>query len=134
MSQGAKAQGPSHRSFGLSVGGVFALMTAWFLWRGRMTAATVTGVLAATLILPALVWPAILKHPAALWFRFSHLLGWVNTRILLSTLFIVVLTPLGVVMRVFGWDPLGRRGRPETAGWAAYSARQRELKHYERMY
>ena len=125
---------PRGRSFGLSVGGVFAAMTVWFFWRGRMTAATVCGVLAAALILPALVWPSLLRRPAALWFRFSHLLGWVNTRILLTTLFIVVLTPMGVVMRLFGWDPLGRRRRPATAGWAAYSARQREPKHYERMY
>jgi hypothetical protein len=130
----ASAMNPNPRSFGLSVGGVFALMTALFLWRGRMTAATVTGVLATVLILPALVWPSLLRRPAVLWFRFSHLLGWVNTRILLSALFIVVFTPLGVMMRLFGWDPLGRRRRPATAGWAVYSARQRELKHYERMY
>lgn len=134
MSQSTNAKIPSNRSFGLSVGGAFALIAALFLWRGRMTAATVTGVLAAVLILPALVWPSLLQRPANLWFRFSHLLGWVNTRILLSTLFILVLTPLGIVMRLFGWDPLGRRRRPATAGWAAYSARQREPKHYERMY
>jgi hypothetical protein len=134
MRQDSVQTTPSHRSFGFSVGGVFALITLWFLWGGRMTAATVTGVLAVALILPALVWPALLRWPAAAWFRFSHLLGWVNTRILLSTMFIVVFTPLGVIMRLFGWDPLGRRRRPATAGWAAYSTRQRELKHYERMY
>jgi hypothetical protein len=132
--QGSPRKIPSPRSFGLSVGAVLVLITLWFLWRGRIATATVTGILAAALVLPALVWPALLRRPAVLWFRFSLLLGRVNTRILLSALFIVILTPLGVVMRVFGWDPLGRRRRPATAGWAPYSARQRESKHYERMY
>lgn len=109
------------RSFGLSVGGVYALLTLWFLWRGRTTAATATGGVAVILIVPALVRPALLCGPSGLWWRFSHLLGWVNTRVLLSALFVAVLTPVGVLMRVGGWDPLRRRQRPEGSGWVAYS-------------
>lgn len=37
-----------------------------------------------------------------LWMRFSHLLGWINTRIILALLFYLVLTPVGLVARMVG--------------------------------
>jgi hypothetical protein len=134
MTGGDRRRPPGLRAFGLSVGGVFALVALWFAWGGRDTASTVAGALALALIVPALLRPSLLRRPAAAWFRLSRALGWVNTRLLLSTLFVVVLTPMGVVMRLAGWDPLSRRQRPAATGWVPYSARQRERRHYERMY
>jgi hypothetical protein len=44
-----------------------------------------------------------------------------------------VLTPLGLIWRVTGKDPLSRK-RARWNGWSAYPARYRDRKHYERMY
>lgn len=122
------------RSFGLSVGAVLALVAIYFLWRGRAVAGIVAGVTALLLVVPAFVAPSILKVPSALWWRLAHLLGWFNSLVLLSATFAFVLTPLGTLFRLFGWDPLTRRPRAGASGWVPYPERQRDPRHYDRMY
>jgi hypothetical protein len=40
------------------------------------------------------------------WMVFAMALGFVNTRILLTLFFYLVLTPIGLLLRLFGKDPL----------------------------
>ena len=58
---------------------------------------------------------------------------YVNARVLLTVLFGLVLTPLGLVWRVTGKDPLARR-RSTWQGWSAYPSRYQDRQHYERMF
>ena len=48
------------------------------------------------------------------WMAFANVLAWVNTRILLVLFFFVVITPVAVVMRLFGKDLLSQRLEPGT--------------------
>src|SRR4029077_6742554 len=121
------------RSFGVSVGGVLCLIAVVLVWRGKLTRAEwVVGVGAVLLVL-GIVRPSLLKWPSAGWWRFAKALGYVNARILLTVLFGFVLTPLGLLWRLTGKDPLTRR-RDRWSGWSAYPDRYRNRKHYERMY
>lgn len=129
-----KAAVPQERTFGLSVGGVCALVAAYFLWRGRTTSAVMFGLVAVGLILPALTRPSLLRVPSALWWKVAHGLGWLNGRILLSGMFLLVFTPVGMIFRLAGRDPLGRGRRGSGSGWVPYPERQRNPKHYDRMY
>ena len=122
------------RSFGLTVGTACALFAALGLWRGHLVVAKGMGIAAVLLLVPALLRPSLLAGPAALWTKFSHGLGWVNARVLLSALFLLVLTPLAVVLRAVGWDPLRLRHARRGSGWVPCPARHRDPKHYERMY
>lgn len=122
------------RTFGLSLGAVCALVAAYFLWRGRTAPAGILGVLALGLILPALIRPSLLRIPSALWWKFVHALGWLNARIVLSGVFLLVFTPVGMILRLAGRDPLGRGTRGSGSGWVPYPERQRNPRHYERMY
>jgi hypothetical protein len=56
------------------------------------------------------------------------------TRLILGMVFFLVVTPIGVVKRLSGWDPLSRRGRRSASYWRPYSERQRNPRHYEKMY
>ena len=60
-------------------------------------------------------------------------LGYVNARVILTVAFALVLTPLGVVWRVIGKDPLTRRRR-NWPGWSPYPERFRDRDHFTRMY
>ena len=122
------------RSFGLSVGAVCGLLAAFTLWRGKPTTTVVLGLIAAALLVPAVTRPALLRIPSRLWWRLAHALGWVNTRVLLSACFFLVLTPRGTVRRRWGWDPLHRRTGRQDSGWIPRPARYQDPKHYERMY
>lgn len=122
------------RSFGLSVGTVCALLAAVSLWRGREIPALIGGCLALGLLVPAVIRPSALRIPSALWWRFAQALGWFNARVLLSAVFFLVATPLGLGLRLAGWDPLRLRNRVRGSGWTPYPERMRDVKHYEHLY
>jgi len=68
--------------------------------------------LAALFLVPALAFPKALGPVHRVWMRIGHALGWVNTRILLTLVYYLVITPMGLAMRALGKDPL-RRARPD---------------------
>jgi hypothetical protein len=121
------------RSFGVSVGAVLCAIAIVLAWRGRVTRAEWLGGVGAVLLVLGLVRPSLLKWPSAAWWRFAQALGYVNARILLTVLFGLVLTPLGLLWRLTGKDPLTRR-RAQWSGWTDYPARYRDRRHYERMF
>ena len=100
------------RSFGLLVGGIFAIIGVWpLLLRGdalRLWALILSGLL----LVSALLLPSILKPIYHVWMRLGAILGWVNTRIILAIGFFLVFSPMGLVMRVFGRDALLRKLDP----------------------
>jgi hypothetical protein len=58
------------------------------------------------LLLITMVWPKAFKPLAGLWFGLSHLLNSVVSRVILSILFFVIVTPIGVIRRWRGADAL----------------------------
>lgn len=62
--------------------------------------------LAIILLLISMVWPRLFRPLAALWFGLSHLLGTVMSKVLLTIVFFVMLTPIGLIRRWAGADPL----------------------------
>lgn len=128
-------KGPANpeRSFGVSVGAVLCVIAGLLVWRGRIERAEVVGTIGVLLFVLGLVLPSALKYPSAGWWRFARTLGYVNARVLLTLLFVAVLTPVGLAWRLTGKDPLTRR-REKWPGWSPYPARYRDSKHYTRMY
>jgi hypothetical protein len=123
---------PSERSFGLSVGAASMAFGALLAWRGHHRAGAVVAIVGLVLVCGGLLAPAALRVPNRVWWRFATLLGWINSRILLTVFFFLVLTPAGVLMRLFGRSPL-RAVRPDT-NWSRCDERRRTAKHYEHLY
>jgi hypothetical protein len=128
-----KAANNQARSFGLSVGAVLCAIDLFFWSRGRLVRAEITGAMGVLLLVPGLVYPAVLARPAALWWRFSHALGRINARVLLTLVFGAVFVPMSILWRLTGKDPLGRR-RDRFSGWSPYPVSHRNSTHYTRMY
>jgi hypothetical protein len=128
-------KGPANpeRSFGVSVGIVLCAIAAVLWWKGRIFRAEMVGGVGVVLLAAGLVYAPVLKYPSAAWWRFSRALGYVNARILLTLLFLIILVPLATIWRVIGKDPLMRR-RDRFPGWSPYPSRYRDSKHYKRMY
>ncbi len=57
----------------------------------------------------ALVWPIFLYPFFRFWMALGDILGWINTRIILGVLFYFLFMPLGLMMRLFGYDPMLRK-------------------------
>jgi Saxitoxin biosynthesis operon protein SxtJ len=61
------------------------------------------------------VLPRSLTYVHRVWMAAGEALGWVNTRIILSVIFYGLVTPMGIIMRRFGRDPMQRRFEPGVA-------------------
>jgi Saxitoxin biosynthesis operon protein SxtJ len=101
------------RSFGFMVGGIFAAIGGWPLVFRAEDPRWWALVLAAFLIVPAAISPAVLAWPHKGWMWIGHVLGWINTRIILGFVFYLIVTPTGLFRRWLGKDPMGRKLRPD---------------------
>ena len=109
-------EGSTDRAFGVVFAVVFLLIAGWPLLYGeplRLWACVLSGLFA----LVALARPALLRAPNRLWMKFGILLGHVVSPVALGILFYAVLTPVGVMMRLTGKDPLRRRRDPGAASY-----------------
>jgi hypothetical protein len=112
-----QAEAKQLRSFGLVVGGAFGVIGLWpLLVRGESLRPWAIA-LATVLIGLGLVWPRSLALAHQLWMRIGHVLGWINTRIILGVVYYVLFTPLGLAIRVLGRDPMRRIFTPETESY-----------------
>lgn len=101
------------RSFGFLVGGIFALLGVWpVVFRGEDLRWWAV-ILAVALIAPALILPKSLGPVYRVWMKIGHVLGLVNTRIILTLVFYGLFTPIGLVMRLLGKDPMHRQFEPD---------------------
>jgi polyferredoxin len=62
--------------------------------------------LAMALLVVTMVWPRAFQPLAGLWFGLTHLLGTVMSTVILTVLFFGLVTPIGLIRRVFGADAL----------------------------
>src|SRR5262245_60271799 len=94
------------RNFGLFVGGVFSVLGLWpMLLHGeppRVWAIVIGG----SLIGLGILFPRALAHVHQGWMWIGHILGWINTRILLSLVFYGLITPIAIVIRIMGKDTM----------------------------
>jgi hypothetical protein len=97
------------RRFGLTVGGAFALLGAVLYWRGRTTTSTAFLVVGAVLIMAGIVIPGRLAPVHRAWMGFAHLLSKVTTPVFMGVVYFLVISPMGLIMRLFGRNPLVHR-------------------------
>jgi hypothetical protein len=101
------------RTFALLVGGIFAVIGWWpVLWRGEVLRLWAV-LLSVGLIVPGIVGPRSLGSVYRGWMILGHVLGWINTQILLGVIFFGLITPMGLVRRLLGKDSMRRSFEPE---------------------
>ena len=110
-------QGSSNRSFGLVFAGVFALIGfAPLISAGGVRLWAV--VLAVVFLVAALAFPGVLTPLNRLWMRFGLLLHRIVSPVVLGIMFFGVITPMGLLMRALGKDPLRLRlDKPARSYW-----------------
>jgi len=79
------------------------LLVAQF-WERQVLIAPAIAVLVITM-----TWPALFRPAARVWFGLSEVLGTVASKVLLSVVFFVVGTPIGLIRRVLGADSMRLR-------------------------
>ena len=105
------------RKFGLILGGAFLALGAFAWWR-ESPAAPYLLTPGAVIALVGLVLPAALRWLFFAWMALGLVLGTIVTAIILTLVFIVAVTPIGLIMRLVGRDPMHRKLEPDaTTYW-----------------
>lgn len=121
------------RKFGFVVGGGLALLGTALALAGSRRAGLATGVVGILLVVLGAAAPSLLAPLHRGWMAFARVMGRVNTAVFLGIVFFLVLTPLGIVFRLSGRDELARRRR-RADGWVPYPERNRDRRHFEKMF
>ena len=96
------------RQFGLLVGGVFAVIGFWPVVFRSESPRLWAMMLGSLLMVLGMVAPQSLKQVHYGWMKIGHVLGAINTRIILGIIYYLLITPMGLVMRLVGKDPMHR--------------------------
>ena len=102
------------RDFGILIGITFPILIGWIipsifghvfrlwtLWIGI------------PIFILGICCPVLLKYPYKVWMSIGNALGFINSRIILGLVFVIVLQPIAFFMRLSGYDPLKKRKNTE---------------------
>ena len=88
------------REFGFVMAIFFALLAGFAVWKGKSW--PLLAVVAAVFALTAWIRPFLLKPLQQIWMTLAVVIGWFMSRLILSIVFFLVITPLSLFMRLTG--------------------------------
>jgi hypothetical protein len=122
------------RKFGVLFTIVFLGLAAFSAYKGNRAWPWLIGA-SAFFLLSGLFVPFILRPIYVGWMKFAFVLGWINTRLILGIFFYLILTPVGLIMRLFGQDPLHRKfDRDATTYWAKRPPAEFKQERYQQLF
>ena len=104
------------RKFGLTVGAAFVVLAAIGAWRGHVVLPVVLAAVGLVLGVAGLAIPGRLGPVHRAWMRGAHAISKVTTPLFLGLMYLLVMTPAGLVMRALGRNPL-RHGESGGGYW-----------------
>jgi hypothetical protein len=120
------------RTFAFLVGGVtlfiFGLLLPYLSRRSWNPYIVFAGLF---VVLWGLLLPKTLNWPYRTWMFVGEILGWINTRIILSIIFFILFTPIGLLKKLFGQDSMKRNLEPESNSYRIINP-ERPVNHMER--
>tara|TARA_B100000579_G_scaffold131039_1_gene105746 strand:+ start:1642 stop:2064 length:423 start_codon:yes stop_codon:yes gene_type:complete len=78
--------------------------------------------------------PVILKPIYLLWMIFAIILGWIMTRVILSILFYIIITPIGLITRLLGEDFLSLKKIKADSYWSNRNSSEELNQNYEQQF
>ena len=108
-----------NRKFGYVVAGALLFITAFqYVFKHKQDVFLFS--IAFILLLFTLIKPVWLTPLRIVWDKIGHILGIINTYVLLTVFYVLILTPLGLLMRLFGKDILKLKHPPaQSTYWEA---------------
>jgi polyferredoxin len=108
---------PSNRKFGFFFTIIFALIAAYFIYSMKITWAYTFIAAALIFLVISLIKSDALLPLNKLWIRFGLMLGMIVSPLVLGVIFFGLVTPYGVVMRLFGRDELRLKQKKLKTHW-----------------
>lgn len=94
------------RKFGLTLGVAFLVLGGVSWWRDHLPVAAVLGSIGGLLALAGILVPTWLAPVERGWMAFAHAISKVTTPIFMGIVYFLVVTPIGLISRALGKNPL----------------------------
>lgn len=88
---------------------IFGLFFPWVFDKTKETWPMWPFIAMAVFFTLAIVVPKVLGPVNTIWLKIGHVLGWVNTRIILGIMFFLLIFPIGLLLKLFGKDSMQRK-------------------------
>ena len=129
-----KSEKSDLRNFGIIVGITLLIISGFLFWKEKESF-QIFLTIGITLFLTAIAIPSVLKPVYWIWMIFGIILGWFMTRIILSLLFYIIFTSIGLTFRLFGkqflelqWD------KSKESYWNFRTNEHQQNKTYEKQF
>lgn len=121
------------RQFGISIGIILMIIAGFLFWKEKDTFQIflTCGIVLCVL---GVVIPIILKPIYLPWMIFATFLGWIMTRLILSLLFYIIFTLIGVILRLFGKQFLELKWNRQNNTYWNYRSVKPERESYEKQF
>jgi hypothetical protein len=123
------------KQFGLVLAGILLMFGVVNCLKGRINIYPWFFGLSAITILLALTTPKYIKPIFIVFTKVGHAIGWVNSRIILSFIYFIFITPIAVIMRITGRDLLDRKiDKKEASYWVKHAATKSTKEKLEKQF
>ena len=129
-----KSEKSDLHKFGITIGIILVMIAGFLFWKEKesfqilLTIGVVLSVLGFAM-------PVVLKPIYWIWMIFATILGWIMTRVILSLLFYVVFTSIGLTLRFFGKQFLELRwDKSKESYWNFRTNEHLQNKNYEKQF
>lgn len=120
----------SLRKFGITIGIVFVIISVLFWYSELVRIVFLSS--GSILLICGIILPARLKTIYKFWMGLAFALGWIVSRMILTILFVFVMTPIGLIARLFGKKFLDLKwGDSKNSYWIVKENKEID---YEKMY
>ncbi|MBZ0263748.1 hypothetical protein K8I28_03695 [bacterium] len=106
METNTKKSNKELRKFGITLAIGFAVIGGLLFWRGHDPQWKVMAGICAFFLVSGLIIPMVLRPIEWAWMKLAHVLGMIMTYIIVSLTFFLVITPVGLLVRLVGKDLL----------------------------
>jgi hypothetical protein len=122
------------RKFGFTVGGALLLIGA-VLYYFEKSSGIYFLLIGGLLVITAVVFPVILKPLNKVWMGLAIVLGYVMSRLILTVLFYLVLTPIGLLAKIFGKKFMDLKyNKSAETYWEKRTIKEKKQLDYERQF
>ena len=129
-----KSEKSDLRNFGIIVGIILLIISGFLFWKEKESF-QIFLTIGIALLLTAIAKPPFLKPFYRIWMIFAIILGWFMTRVILSLLFYVVFTSIGLTLRFFGKQFLELRwDKSKESYWNFRTEEHLKKENYEKQF
>ena len=129
-----KSEKSDLRKFGITIGVILLIIAGFLFWKEKESFQILL-TFGVTLCILGIAIPIILKPIYWVWMIFATILGWIMTRVILSLLFYIIVTPIGLIPRFFGkqflelkWD------KSKESYWNYRTIKHLKMEDYEKQF